>query len=199
MHDLTKEEVSYNIINWYAIINDYFIHIQRKNKDNNKTHFINHKRFCMVMIVFVVVEQYGKHMLLLLCCSTLLFSVRYRLHEVQLMTKNLTLHGRCLLITNVERILWFQIKTNTFMLLLGNLKLLEGYFMGPEHCLPLQTFLETNLLYKSNVYLVITHWKNGILLIKFFYECPKPWMNVNMKFLINIYMLLTWSFQRFNI
>ena len=147
MHDLTKEEVSYNIINWYAIINDYFIHIQRENKDNNKTHFINHKRFCMVMIVFVVVEQYGKHMLLLLCCSTLLFSVRYRLHEVQLMTKNLTLHGRCLLITNVERILWFQIKTNTFMLLLGNLKLLEGYFMGPEHCLLLQNFLETTVLF----------------------------------------------------
>ena len=105
MHDLTKEEVSYNIIKWYAIINDYFIHIQRENKDNNKTHFINHKRFCMVMIVFVVVEQYGKHMLLLLCCSTLLFSVRYRLHEVQLMTKNLTLH-RCLVqIAKVDTIL----------------------------------------------------------------------------------------------
>ena len=151
------------------------------------------------MIVFVVVEQYGKHMLLLLCCSTLLFSVRYRLHEVQLMTKNLTLHGRCLLITNVERILWFQIKTNTFMLLLGNLKLLEGYFMGPEHCLLLQKFFGNDCamyiyIYivrgQLNVYLVVTNCTNGILLFKYLYECPKPWMNVNIKFLINIYILL---------
>ena len=140
------------------------------------------------MIVFVVVEQYGKHMLLLLCCSTLLFSVRYRLHEVQLMTKNLTLHGRCLLITNVERILWFQIKTNTFMLLLGNLKLLEGYFMGPEHCLLLQTLIECLFSYYT--------LKKWYIANQVFYECPKPWMNVNMKFLINIYMLLTR--KRFN-
>ena len=172
MHDLTKEEVSYNIINWYAIINDYFIHTQRENKDNNKTHFINHKRFCMVMIVFVVVEQYGKHMLLLLCCSTLLFSVRYRLHEVQLMTKNLTLHGRCLLMTNVERILWFQIKTNTFMLLLGNLKLLEGYFMGPEHCFAITKVPGNECtiyihIYKFTVYYSLIRGYNiTILLIK---------------------------------
>ena len=197
MHDLTKEEVSYNIINWYAIINDYFIHTQRENKDNNKTHFINHKRFCMVMIVFVVVEQYGKHMLLLLCCSTLLFSVRYRLHEVQLMTKNLTLHGRCLLITTWREFFDFKLRQilscycletwNSWRDILWDLSIA---------CYYKRSWKRLYYIYKSNVYLVITHWKNGILLIKFFYECPKPWMNVNMKFLINIYMLLTR--KRFN-
>ena len=60
------------------------------------------------------------------------------------------------------------------MLLLGNLKLLEGYFMGPEHCMLLQKFLETIVLqiyvFQLNIYLVVTHWKNAN---QAFYKCPK--------------------------